>query len=140
MCSFTVINGHRLSCCVQTPIPLLIKERSFSKLFPKMRASPEVGFSLPVKIEIVVLFPAPFEPSKAVTSPSYMDIDRPFRASTPFGYTFLRTSSCTVGIFRVLSCWNRSRSFLRGSLLPDNLNESSAPDKNLQQTFAFTKS
>lgn len=50
-------------------------------LFPLMCAEPEVGGKRPVKIEMVVVFPAPLWPSRAVICPLYICSDSPSTAT-----------------------------------------------------------
>src|ERR1700722_4945696 len=62
--------------------------------FPSMRISPESAWYAPARIFISVLFPAPFSPMKACTSPGQM-----------LRLTFLRTR--TPG--KLLHIWRTSR-------------------------------
>ena len=58
--------------CGQTPMDSLTLASSFESENPLMYASPAVGFSRPVSMEMVVLFPAPLCPSKQKIWLSYM--------------------------------------------------------------------
>ena len=54
---------------------------SVSILFPLTWAEPEDGGKRPVRIDIVVVFPAPLWPSNAVICPLYICSDRPSTAT-----------------------------------------------------------
>src|SRR5271166_2488237 len=66
--------------------------RAFSRqLCPKIETSPEVGSSKPSKISIVVVFPAPFGPSRPKHSPVWISRLSPRTASTLPSYVLRRS-------------------------------------------------
>lgn len=71
-CSFTVSLSKSTLCCGQSPRLSRIASISVSILLPSTWAEPEVGGKRPVKMDIVVVFPAPLWPSNAVIWPLYM--------------------------------------------------------------------
>ncbi len=62
-------SGYNAISCGTTPRLAFAASGSFVTECPIMEASPLVGASKPESIEIVVLFPAPFGPSRLNTSP-----------------------------------------------------------------------
>ena len=95
----TVMRGHRLSCWVQTPMPRRMREMSLRVLFPRMRASPEVGWVRPVRMEMVVLFPAPLGPRKVKKTP---DASITVAAAINWGGAFIprRPSFCRAEVLK----------------------------------------
>ena len=71
---------------------------SVARSCPAIRADPEVAESVVVSIEIVVVFPAPFGPSSANSSPAPTVKEIPATASTSAPlYRFVRPSTTMVG-------------------------------------------
>ena len=62
--------GYRARSCGTSPLICLTSVGSVRMSWPPIRAVPDVGSSTPVSIEIVVVLPAPFGPSRPKTSPS----------------------------------------------------------------------
>lgn len=52
-------------------------------LFPKIKASPEVGARRPTSMEIVVLFPAPLCPAKPIRGRKKISIKEKYHCSQP---------------------------------------------------------
>ena len=71
-CSFTVNRSNSTLCWGQSPKLSLIASISVIILFPSMWAEPEEGGNKPVNIDIVVVFPAPLCPRRAVIWPLKM--------------------------------------------------------------------
>ena len=55
---------------------------SLTMSFPKICASPPVGTVMPVRIRMVVVFPAPFGPRKPKVSPSLTEKEMSLRATS----------------------------------------------------------
>ena len=66
-CSFTVSVGHRTSNCGQIPSDARIVGMSVLIDRPFIFASPPLALSMPVRMLIVVVFPAPLCPSRPET-------------------------------------------------------------------------
>ena len=68
-CSSTVRKSKRMSCCGHTPTPTSCRNRASAEVevrsCPKAVREPEVGDRRPLNIFMVVLLPAPFDPSNA---------------------------------------------------------------------------
>lgn len=80
-CSLTVSRSKRTLCCGQSPKLSRIDSMSVSILFPLTCAEPEEGGKRPVRMDIVVVFPAPLWPSNAVIWPLYIWSDSPSTAT-----------------------------------------------------------
>mmetsp|Transcript_39672 Transcript_39672/g.125249 ORF Transcript_39672/g.125249 Transcript_39672/m.125249 type:complete len:225 (+) Transcript_39672:423-1097(+) len=80
--------------CWQTPIDVRMARSSAESERPSMVASPAVGGTSPVSIEIVVVFPAPLEPSRQVMASGGSCSESPSTA-TPRGYS-LRSERTTT--------------------------------------------
>mmetsp|Transcript_118809 Transcript_118809/g.379002 ORF Transcript_118809/g.379002 Transcript_118809/m.379002 type:complete len:206 (+) Transcript_118809:3456-4073(+) len=91
MCSSTVSVSQSTLCCMQKPIWLRTTARSSGSQCPSTRTSPAVCASIPVKIAIVVLFPAPLCPSRQKHSPWYIVRLRPSTARTVAPAAFLKS-------------------------------------------------
>src|SRR2546427_5144967 len=97
MFSRTVSRSIALKSWGRTPIRFRISAWSDRLLtsYPRTSACPPVGFRRHSKISTVVVFPAPFGPRKANTSPFVRLNDMPFTA-TLSPYFFERPSTCTT--------------------------------------------
>ena len=91
-CSRTVNLSHKTLCCGQIPTSSRTAVMSWAMLFPRTKASPPLGSTPPVNICIVVVFPAPLCPKRAVISPRYISTVSPSTALTSVPYTFRRPS------------------------------------------------
>src|SRR5213596_2819679 len=97
MFSRTVSRSIALKSWGRTPIRFRISAWSDRLLtsYPRTSACPPVGFRRHSKISTVVVFPAPFGPRKANTSPFVRLNDIPLTA-TLSPYFFERLSTCTT--------------------------------------------
>src|SRR5437870_12924772 len=106
MFSLTVSRSIALKSCGRTPIRFRISAWSERLLTSKPRtlAWPPVGFLRHSRISTVVVFPAPFGPRKAKTSPLVRLKDIPFTATfSPYFFDSFSTwtiSSDLLGIER----------------------------------------
>mmetsp|Transcript_23468 Transcript_23468/g.65510 ORF Transcript_23468/g.65510 Transcript_23468/m.65510 type:complete len:209 (-) Transcript_23468:2095-2721(-) len=92
-CSLTVSMGKRQSCCKQMPISCRMEVMLVRMSLPPMVAYPSVGAIIPVNMLIVVVFPAPLCPSRAVIWSLYSDMLSPSTAVfSPKVLRRLRTS------------------------------------------------
>ena len=82
-CSFGVNWSNKISNCGHTPIVFLISSISSNISRLKTEAVPEVAGYIPVRIDIVVVFPAPLCPSKAKICPLYIVNETSLTASLP---------------------------------------------------------
>ena len=80
-CSFTVSLSKRTLCCGHSPKLSRMASMSVNILWPLIWAEPDVGGKRPVRIDMVVVFPAPLWPSKAVICPLYICSDSPSTAT-----------------------------------------------------------
>jgi hypothetical protein len=71
-CSFTVRRSNNTLCWGQSPRLSRIPSMSVSILLLLTCADPEVGGNSPVRMDIVVVLPAPLCPRSAVICPLYM--------------------------------------------------------------------
>src|SRR2546428_1002850 len=97
MFSLTVNRSIALKSCGRTPIRFRISAWSERLLtsYPSTLAWPPVGFRRHSRISTVVVFPAPFGPRKANTSPLVRLKDIPLTAMLS-PYFLERFSTCTI--------------------------------------------
>ncbi len=91
-----------------TPITFLISSRFFVTSKPPMTAVPFVGLSIPLRMLIVVVFPAPFGPRRLKSSPCL--ISR-FKLSTAVTSSNFFTRSFTIIVETSLDSIFFSRGF-----------------------------
>src|SRR6266550_5220985 len=123
MFSRTVSRSIALKSWGRTPIRFRISAWSDRLLtsYPRTSACPPVGFRRHSKISTVVVFPAPFGPRKANTSPFVRLNDMPLTA-TLSPYFFERFFTCTT----LSDCPTRDAgrlSLIRARPLPRNSQE-----------------
>ena len=99
-CSRTVIIGHRTSNCGHMPKLARIAGMSVLMLRLLMNASPPVASSMPVSMEIVVVFPAPLCPSNAETCPGTNVTDKSSTATTPLSKVFFKPRILTLAFLK----------------------------------------
>src|SRR5699024_5230996 len=88
--SLTVSFGATAVSCGERLIISFTLSACFLKLFPNIKASPLVGSVRQLNILIVVVFPAPFEPSIAKNSPCLILSERELTA-VKFPYRFVKS-------------------------------------------------
>ena len=93
--SRALMSGYRAMSCGTTPMVSLTAWESVTTECPAMVASPPVGLSRQLSMEMVVLLPAPLGPRRLKISPSAMSKLTPSTASTPFGGSYCLRSSLT---------------------------------------------
>ena len=79
--------------CGDKPIDFLASLKSSIISYPKIFAFPEVLFTRPVKIPIVVVLPAPLGPRRPKKEPFLIFKLMPLSALSPVSYVFLRMIS-----------------------------------------------
>ena len=99
-CSRTVIIGHRTSNCGHIPSDARIAGMSVLMLRLLMNASPPVASSMPVSMEMVVVFPAPLCPSNAETCPGTNVTDKSSTATTPLSKVFFKPRILTLAFLK----------------------------------------
>ena len=111
-CSLTVSLSKSTLCCGQSPRLSRIASISVSMLLPSTCAEPEVGGNRPVKMDIVVVFPAPLWPSNAVIWPLYMFSVSPSTATLepvePWRERYAK-ELLVLNMHSVPDCWVRGR-------------------------------
>lgn len=99
-CSLTVSLSNRTLCWGHSPRLSRMASISVNILLPFMWAEPDVGGKRPVRIDMVVVFPAPLWPSKAVICPLYIWSDNPSTATLepaePWKGQTVPVSSCQI--------------------------------------------
>lgn len=123
--SITVSDSNKVLCCGQYPINLLALLNQLRILKPPTETSPLVGTSSFVKLLNVVVFPAPFTPSKAKQSPKSNPKEALCTATVfeikPVLNTFLYYATLTCMSFgdkpitRFSSFWTSSSIFVNSS-------------------------
>ena len=79
----TVSNGSMVTSCGTRPISARAARKSATTSWPATVIRPSASAVMPQIIEISVVLPAPFGPSRARISPSSMARSTPFSASNP---------------------------------------------------------
>src|SRR6266702_5585035 len=88
----------RLGFWKMIPTRRRTSDGSFASSYPQMRIRPDVGARVVVRIEMVVVLPAPLGPSRAKNSPASTRRLMPSTALTfAFRYRLTRSSTSTAG-------------------------------------------
>ena len=93
--SRALMSGYRAMSCGTTPMVSLTAWGSLTMEWPATAASPPLGRSRQLSMEMVVLLPAPLGPRRLKISPSAMSKLTPSTASTPLGGSYCLRRSLT---------------------------------------------